>query len=72
MGLQKRQIGESFFGKKHRKIAHGQNFAHKIIIVAMMDEGPKSKFPIKSRKNLNKFDFYFSYFVELCLCIYDL
>ena len=30
MGIQKRKIGESFFGKKHRKIAHGQKFAPKI------------------------------------------
>jgi hypothetical protein len=30
MGLQKRKIGESFFGKNHWKIAHGRNFAPKI------------------------------------------
>ena len=30
-GLQKMQNGESFFGEKHGKIAHGINFAPKII-----------------------------------------
>jgi hypothetical protein len=29
--LQKRKIGESFFGKKHPKIAHAKNFAPKIV-----------------------------------------
>ena len=31
--LKKMQNGESFFGEKHGKIAHGINFAPKIILV---------------------------------------
>ena len=32
IGLQKKQNGESFFGEKHEKIAHGLNFAPKFIL----------------------------------------
>ena len=32
MGLQKRKIRESFFGKKHKKIVHGRNFMRKIFL----------------------------------------
>ena len=36
-GLQKMQNGESFFGEKPLKIAHGQNFTPKIILASLRE-----------------------------------